>query len=59
MEMWVRDHPLSTTQNFQKNNIANPLIRTSTCAYHGGRDVVFRKILGTYLIDDPLCDINI
>ena len=38
---------------FRKANISNPLIRTRTCAYQGIRNVSFRKILRTYLMDGP------
>ena len=45
---------------FRKTNISNPLVRTRTCAYQGvtvrirGIEMlVFRKILRTYLMDDP------
>ena len=37
---------------FRKTNISNPLKRTRTCAYQGVRNVSFRKILRTYLMDD-------
>ena len=39
---------------FQKNIISYPLIRTRTCAYQGVTYVVFRKILRTYKLTDPL-----
>ena len=39
---------------FWKTNISDPLIRTRTCAYQGGKNVCFRKILRTYLMDDPI-----
>ena len=38
---------------FRKTNISNLLIRTRTCAYQGWEMLVFRKILRTYLMDDP------
>ena len=38
---------------FRKTNISHLLIRTHTCAYQGLKMLVFRKILGTYLMDDP------
>ena len=48
---------------FRKTNISTPpdkhtyvsntLIHTRTCTYQGVRNVTFRKILRTYLMDDP------
>ena len=38
---------------FRKSNISNPMILTRTCAYQGVKNVSFRKILRTSLMDDP------
>ena len=48
-------------QIFRETTISNPPIRTRTCAYQGVRNVSFRKILRTYLMNDPLyvCLLNI
>ena len=41
---------------FRKTNISNPLIRTHTCAIRGLEMLVFRKILRTYLMNDPCAE---
>ena len=38
---------------FRKPNISNPLIRTLRMRMRGLQMLVFRKILRTYLMDDP------
>ena len=42
---------LACSQNFSKN-ISYRLVRRQTYAYHGVRNVSFRKILRTYCMDD-------
>ena len=39
---------------FRKTNISNPLIRARTVRIRGLEMLVFRNILCTYLMDDPL-----
>ena len=43
---------------FRKTTISNPLIRTRTVRIRGLEILVFRKILRTYLMDDPYARIT-
>ena len=43
---------------FRKTNIFNPLISTRTCVYQELEILVFRKILRTYLMDDPFRELK-